>query len=89
MTTHEIHRNNGTDRLVVSANSPVTDVLDHWAATTTSRTQLLEDLVNLRGFLEFAIEDAVTDARAEGYSWEGIASALGVSRQAAHQRYAG
>ncbi|AKS33982.1 helix-turn-helix domain-containing protein [Mycolicibacterium goodii] len=29
----------------------------------------------------------VTNARAQGWSWQAIAAALGVSRQAVHQKY--
>jgi hypothetical protein len=29
----------------------------------------------------------VANARAKGWSWQGIADALGVSRQAVHQKY--
>lgn len=29
----------------------------------------------------------VTNARAQGWSWQAIATALGVSRQAVHQKY--
>ncbi|MBC6459567.1 hypothetical protein [Actinomadura sp. HBU206391] len=31
----------------------------------------------------------VTNARAHGWSWEAIASALGVRRQSAHKKHAG
>lgn len=39
--------------------------------------------------LDAAISDAVTGLRAAGYSWGDIAARLGVTRQAAHQRWAG
>jgi hypothetical protein len=38
---------------------------------------------------EQRLRDAVTVARAAGYSWGKIAVALGVSPQAAHQRFGG
>lgn len=38
---------------------------------------------------EQRLRDAVTAARAAGYSWGKIAVALGVSPQAAHQRFGG
>jgi hypothetical protein len=37
--------------------------------------------------LDTAIGDAVTGLRAAGYSWGEIAARLGVTRQAAHQRW--
>jgi hypothetical protein len=36
-----------------------------------------------------ALADAVSAARAAGHPWSAIAAALGVSRQAAHQRFSG
>ena len=41
--------------------------------------QLLEQLEALQ----------VTNARAEGWSWQDIAATLGVSRQAVHKKHAG
>lgn len=38
---------------------------------------------------ERAVAEAVADARAAGHSWGAIAAMLGVSRQAAQQRYRG
>lgn len=56
------------------------------------------DPVELRAIAEYVdqieetqrlIDSAVEAARAAGYSWARIALALNVSRQAAHERYAG
>lgn len=38
--------------------------------------------------LDWVLLSLVGEARAEGLSWEQIAAALGVSKQAAHKRYA-
>ncbi|MBW0113917.1 hypothetical protein [Pseudonocardia abyssalis] len=51
--------------------------------------EALPDLAALSADLDAAIGDAVTGLRAAGYSWGEIASRLGVTRQAAHQRWAG
>ncbi|MFC4945670.1 hypothetical protein [Pseudonocardia sp. GCM10023141] len=48
----------------------------------------LPALAALASTLDAAITDAVTGLRAAGYSWGEIASRLGVTRQAAHQRWA-
>jgi hypothetical protein len=47
----------------------------------------LPHLAALAADLDAAISDAVTGLRAAGYSWGEIASRLGVTRQAAHQRW--
>lgn len=49
----------------------------------------LPELAALSADLDAAIGDAVTGLRQAGYSWGEIASRLGVTRQAAHQRWAG
>ena len=48
----------------------------------------LADLLSLAGELDRAIDTAVTGLRNAGYSWGEIASRVGVSRQAAQQRWA-
>jgi hypothetical protein len=49
----------------------------------------LPDLAALSAAVDAAIGEAVTGLRAAGYSWGEIAGRIGVTRQAAHQRWAG
>ena len=49
----------------------------------------LPALAALAAELDAAISDAVGGLRQAGYSWGEIATRLGVTRQAAHQRWAG
>lgn len=49
--------------------------------------EALPDLAALSADLDAAISDAVAGLRSAGYSWGEIASRLGVTRQAAHQRW--
>jgi hypothetical protein len=51
--------------------------------------EALPALAGLAVELDAAIGEAVTGLRSAGYSWAEIASRLGVTRQAAHQRWAG
>lgn len=49
----------------------------------------LTELIELREVLEAAISEAITGQRARhGRSWSDIARGLGITRQAAQQRYA-
>lgn len=47
----------------------------------------LAELVQLRRDLEYAIGEAIEGQRAYGRSWQHIGDALGITRQAAHERY--
>jgi hypothetical protein len=49
----------------------------------------LPDLIALGREIETAIDTAVAGLRSFGYSWAEIATRLGISRQAAHQRWGG
>ncbi len=53
----------------------------------TGDVDALTDLVALSTLLDDAIGRAVTGLRAHGYSWADIAARLGITRQAAHQRW--
>jgi hypothetical protein len=56
-----------------------------------NQDDLLDELGQLRIvelFAEKARRAVVQDARAQGFTWQQIADALGVTRQAAHERYA-
>jgi hypothetical protein len=74
---------------------------DHWSGVVERIERELGSLRDLlagadtTAALEVArwisqdIAGLVRQARAQGTSWEAIGGALGVSRQAAHERYAG
>jgi hypothetical protein len=49
---------------------------------------VLPELKQLAWCVEYETRKAVTAARNEGWSWELVGTALGISRQAAHQRFA-
>ena len=49
--------------------------------------EALASMVTLAHDVETAIQDAVIGLRAFGYSWTDIATRLGISRQAARQRW--
>ena len=51
--------------------------------------EALTDLVGLSTLLDDAIAQTVTGLRGHGYSWADIAARLGITRQAAHQRWGG
>jgi DNA-directed RNA polymerase specialized sigma24 family protein len=55
----------------------------------TGDVEALPDLAQLAADLDAALVTAVTGLRGFGYSWEQIASRLGVTRQAAQQRWGG
>jgi len=55
----------------------------------TGDVEALTDLVGLATQLDTAILAAVTGLRACGYSWTEIATRLGITRRAAHQRWGG
>ena len=47
----------------------------------------ISDMTNIAAELDDAISQAVAGLRAAGYSWADIAARLGVTRQAAQQRW--
>src|SRR6185436_12446608 len=55
----------------------------------TGDVEALPDLARLSADLDAALITAVSGLRRFGYSWEQIASRLGVTRQAAQQRWGG
>jgi prophage DNA circulation protein len=57
--------------------------------TADGDIEALTDLTALAAEVDTAIHNAVTGLRAYGYSWADIARPLGISRQAAQQRWGG
>ena len=55
----------------------------------TDPLELLDDIAIVEGFAGDVAAARVADARAAGAGWEEIARRLGVTRQAAHKRFAG
>jgi hypothetical protein len=55
----------------------------------TGDVEALTDMVTLSSVLDDAISDAVIGLRGHGYSWAEIAARLGITRQAAQQRWGG
>jgi hypothetical protein len=53
----------------------------------TGDVEALRHMVDLSDFLDQAITQAVKGLRAHGYSWAEIGDRLGISRQAAQQRW--
>ncbi|WP_432049537.1 hypothetical protein [Verrucosispora sp. NA02020] len=59
----------------------------HGRRVATGDVEALRDLVALSAVIDEAITDAVVGLRAFGYSWAEIGQRLGISRQAAQQRW--
>ncbi len=57
------------------------------AASSTDPAVGLAAVTSLRRLLESLEELQVANARAQGWSWQQIADALAVSRQAVHKKY--
>jgi hypothetical protein len=55
----------------------------------TGDIEAITDLASLADQVDTAIRDAITGLRVTGYSWADIAARLGVTRQAAQQRWGG
>jgi hypothetical protein len=53
-----------------------------------SAVTVLRAIADIRGFTEIVVEAAVKDARENGATWEEIAGALRLTRQAVHRRFA-
>ncbi|KAB1940600.1 hypothetical protein F8271_15790 [Micromonospora sp. ALFpr18c] len=61
----------------------------HGRRVATGDVEALRDLVALSSVIDDAIGEAVIGLRAFGYSWAEIGTRLGISRQAAQQRWGG
>ncbi|WP_433652082.1 hypothetical protein ACQP2C_06355 [Micromonospora zamorensis] len=61
----------------------------HGRRVATGDVEALRDLVALSSVIDDAIGEAVIGLRAFGYSWSEIGSRLGISKQAAQQRWGG
>jgi DNA-binding NarL/FixJ family response regulator len=59
------------------------------AANSTDPDVGLRAVASLRLLVEELQELQIANARDHGWSWQQIASALGVSKQAVHQKYGG
>jgi hypothetical protein len=61
----------------------------HGKRVATGDVEAFIDLVALSTVIDAAVLDAVKGLRAHGYSWAEIGARIGVSRQAAQQRWGG
>ncbi|MGC5318534.1 hypothetical protein ACPXB5_07305 [Micromonospora arida] len=59
----------------------------HGRRVANGDVEALRDLVALSSVIDDAIGEAVIGLRAFGYSWSEIGSRLGISKQAAQQRW--
>ncbi|MEU4714086.1 hypothetical protein AB0F73_10620 [Micromonospora purpureochromogenes] len=59
----------------------------HGRRVATGDVEALRDLTALSSVIDQAITEAVIGLRAFGYSWAEIGSRLGITRQAAQQRW--
>jgi hypothetical protein len=69
-------------------DQPDAEVATLAAATSTQDPEVgLRAVAALRGLLEVLEALQVDNARANGWSWQHIASRLGVTKQAVHQKH--
>jgi hypothetical protein len=61
----------------------------HGRRVATGDVEALRDLVALSTGIDTAITTAVTGLRSHGYSWAEIGNRLGITKQAAQQRWGG
>ncbi|PWU43201.1 hypothetical protein DLJ46_32680 [Micromonospora globispora] len=61
----------------------------HGRRVATGDVEALRDLTALSAVIDHAIGEAVIGLRAFGYSWAEIGQRLGITRQAAQQRWGG
>jgi hypothetical protein len=61
----------------------------HARRVASGDVEALTDMVGLSALLDEAIGEAVIGLRVHGYSWAEIGQRLGISRQAAQQRWGG
>lgn len=59
----------------------------HGRRVASGDIEALASLAGLTTEIETVIDNAVTGLRRAGYSWADIAHRLGITRQAAHQRW--
>ena len=59
-----------------------------WSLRTRSCSYVFRAIADIRGFTEIVVEAAVKDAREHGATWEDIAGAMRLTRQAVHRRFA-
>jgi hypothetical protein len=64
-------------------------IVAHARRVASGDVEALRGLVGLSDHLDTALVDAVRGLRAFGYSWAEIGTRLGISRQAAQQRWGG
>ena len=57
------------------------------ATTSADPTEGLRAVAALRTLLESLEELQVSNARAQGWTWQEVAAALGVTKQAVHKKY--
>jgi hypothetical protein len=66
---------------------PLTRETVELLATRPDALISIEKVASMKQWVEDVLREYVRDARAAGYGWDAIAKALGVTRQAAWQRY--
>ncbi|GAA1028516.1 hypothetical protein GCM10009557_13830 [Virgisporangium ochraceum] len=64
-------------------------VAAHGRRVAAGDVEALADLIRLGADIEAATDDAIAGLRRHGYSWAEIGSRIGISRQAAQQRWGG
>ena len=73
-----------------TTNSSYFGMLRRTVRNVSKRTEQptdLAELLEIRSLLDDVIAESVNNLHEQGYSWTEIAAVLGVSRQAARQRY--